>query len=266
MSYKFADLKLKTPYISASGCWGYGWEGHEYFSDLKWGAVTTKTITLDPRQGNDPPRIFESGTGIINRIGLQNCGLDSFMTVHLPRLKNIPYKVIASIFGNTKKEWEMLVKTLSDTRIDAFELNLSCPNIKGRRLVENINKSSSIATALAGLTDKPLIAKIGALDEPLNLSRALSESGIKGIVCSNTLPAAFLYEGSLYYGGLSGPPIKPVVLKAVNIIKSELDIDVAACGGIRTLKDIDDYRVAGADAYVLGSVLFSNPEAVNELF
>jgi dihydroorotate dehydrogenase (NAD+) catalytic subunit len=118
MKHKFAGLKLKNPYISASGCWGYGWEGFDYFKNLKWGAVTTKTITIQPRQGNDPPRIYEAGTGIINRIGLQNCGLKSFLKEHIPRLTNLPCRIIVSIFGNEIKEWQTLIESLEEKKVD----------------------------------------------------------------------------------------------------------------------------------------------------
>ncbi|MFH1416176.1 MAG: HisA/HisF-related TIM barrel protein [Elusimicrobiota bacterium] len=265
MTVKFAGLELKNPFLASSGCWGYGWEGEEYFPGLGWGAVISKTITVEKREGNRPPRIFELENAVINRIGLQNCGLDAFIENELPKTRYLPYPVIMSIFGNNTAEWIKLVTVLSAEDVTAFELNLSCPNIKGEKMVENIPECLKTAEILKGLTEKPIIAKINALDNPAVLSRDLEKAGIDGIVCSNTLPAAFYHEKTFYEGGLSGPAIKPVVLKAILNIRRMTGIDIAACGGIVSLDDIEEYRQSGANAFMLGSILLSQPEILREI-
>lgn len=261
---KFAGLKLKNPYIASSGCFGYGWEGEKYFPNLEWGAVVSKTISLKERKGNPPPRIFEVPEGMINRVGLQNCGLDNFLKRELPQIKKLPYPVIVSIFGEKLKEWKLLVKILAAEKVKAIELNLSCPNLKGEVLVRKGTKCVQIVRDLKAITSLPILAKINALDEPVELSRKLKEAGVDAVVCSNSLPAAVIHKGTIYKGGLSGPAIKPVVLRAVREIKENVDVDLAACGGITSRKDIEDYRIAGAKAFVFGSILLSKPDIMKQ--
>ena len=261
----FGGLRLKSPFISSSGCWGYGWEGEEYFPGLGWGAVVTKTVTVSPREGNPPPRIFEVQGGIINRVGLQNCGLNSFRVEHLPHIRKLPYPALISIFGNTPSEWKKLVKDLDASGVAGFELNLSCPNLKGEALVKNPSACATFMKETRKLTKLPVWAKINAVDTPVALSKVLTKAGADAIVCSNTLPAAVMHEGEMYQGGLSGPAIKPVVLKAVGMISDAVDADIAACGGIVSKEDVDDYRAAGAKAFVLGSVLLSYPDRIKKI-
>ncbi|MBN2406593.1 MAG: dihydroorotate dehydrogenase [Elusimicrobia bacterium] len=265
MSVEFAGLKLDNPYIASSGCWGYGWEGHDYFPDLEWGAVISKTITVEKREGNDPPRIFESEAGIINRIGLQNCGLDHFIRAEHPKNSLLPYPVIVSIFGNTTEEWEHLVKILTAEGAPAFELNLSCPNLKKKILADDITSCGKLVKILKKKTDRPIIPKINALNDPVRLAEKLKSAGADAIVCSNTFPALFSLCGEFFEGGLSGPAIKPVVLKAIRNIKAAVEIDIAGCGGIESGEDVDDYRNAGASVFQIGSALFARPGILKEI-
>ncbi|MFC2091658.1 HisA/HisF-related TIM barrel protein [Elusimicrobiota bacterium] len=265
MSIKFARLNLRNPYLAASGCAGYGWELESYFPGLAWGGIFSKTITVTPRQGNPPPRIFETSDSIINRIGLQNCGIKSFIDNELPQTKNLPYPVIVSIFGATAQEWTTLINDLSRKDVPAFELNMSCPNLKGEVILKDKTMCSDLVRRLKSLTNIPLIAKINAIDDPVELAKGLSNAGIDGIVCSNTLPASVLHKNQLMHGGLSGSAIKPVVLKAVSMLSSADNTDLAACGGIRSAADIEDYRKAGAKAFIIGSALFSDPLIINKI-
>jgi dihydroorotate dehydrogenase (NAD+) catalytic subunit len=265
MVVNFAGLKLNTPYLAASGCWGYGWEGEEYFPGQNWGAVVSKTITLEKREGNPPPRIFEVNDSVINRVGLQNCGLDNFIKNELPKTRCLPYPVIVSIFGNNLEEWTKLVDGLTKEKVAAFELNFSCPNIKGEKMVKNIHKCCHLIGKLRKITTLPIIAKINALDNPVKLCSQLKKSGINGIVCSNTFPSIFVLDGQLYEGGLSGPAIKPVVLRTIKQIADKVDIDIAACGGIKSHTDIMDYKQTGAKVFVLGSILLLEPEIINTI-
>ncbi|MCP4652662.1 MAG: hypothetical protein GY858_04685 [Candidatus Omnitrophica bacterium] len=264
MSINFAGLTLNNPYLAASGCFGYGGELENIFQNQKWGGCVSKTITVEKRDGNPPPRIFETEGGIINRIGLQNCGLTNFLSKELPRIKNLPYPVIVSIFGNTIDEWKTLLTTLEENNVPAVELNLSCPNLKGEVVVRNIDLCTNIVRELKKISGIPVIAKINAIYSPVELSCGLKEAGIDGIVCSNTFPAGVYHNGKFYEGGLSGPAIKPVVLKTIFKIKENVDIDLAACGGIWNSSDIEDYRSAGARAFVLGSVLLTNPDTISD--
>jgi len=261
---KFGNLKLKNPFITASGCSGYGWDLYEMFPDIKWSAFTTKTITLKPREGNSPPRIFELEYGIVNRIGLENCGLDSFVEFHLPKLRKIKVPFIVSIYGNTLKEWEILVDRLIENNIRTIELNLSCPNLKGKILQENFNMCIKIVKSLSK-KKVCLIPKLNAIHRTLELVEKFKNLGINSIICSNTIPASFIYNNKIYDGGLSGKCLKPVVLKVVKDIKNNFDIEVGACGGIYSRDDVLDYKKAGADVFVLGSVLFKEPDILKWL-
>jgi dihydroorotate dehydrogenase (NAD+) catalytic subunit len=265
MSIKFAGLKLKTPYIASSGCWGYGWEGEVHFPGLKWGAVVSKTISVKKREGNEPPRIFELNDSMINRVGLQNCGLSSFIDKELPEIKRLPYPTIISIFGNTMEEWKELISTLSSKGAKAFELNFSCPNIKGEKMVENADKCCELISELKSITTCPIIPKINAVNSPVLLSQELEKAGADAIVCSNTFPSVYIHNGEIFEGGLSGPAIKPVVLKTIKQIKEKVNLDIAGCGGIKSFKDVQDYKLVGAKVFVLGSILMLDPAIVNKI-
>ncbi len=265
MKIKFGGINISAPYLPASGCYGYGLKAEKLFREaaLKWGALITKTITLNPRDGNRPPRIFEVDGGIINRIGLQNCGLKIFMEEKLPEINRLPYPAVVSIFGENLNEWVELAKTLASTNAAALELNLSCPNLKGDvlardrkevlRAVKNIKKNCSL----------PIWVKINAVDSPAELSVEFEKLSVDAIVCSNSISASVNFNGRIYDGGLSGPAIKPLALQAVKNISSKTGIDIAACGGIKNFSDVKDYRLAGAKAFIIGSALFKNPDTVN---
>ncbi len=265
MPAEFASLKLKNPFMAASGCFGYGWESAGTFGEPTLGAVVTKTVTPEPVEGNPPPRIFETESGIVNRIGLQNCGVREFIERHLPRLSSLSLPYIISIYSFSRKGWGPLAGRVSETGAAALELNLSCPNLKGKRFTLDSEGCALALEAVKQATNLPLLAKINAYDAPVELSCALAEAGADAVVCSNTLPAAVIKNGVYFEGGLSGPAIKPVVLKAVKAITSELRIPVAACGGISSLEDVREYSQAGAKAFQLGSALLKNPRAAEKI-
>ncbi|MGM0568239.1 MAG: dihydroorotate dehydrogenase [Elusimicrobiota bacterium] len=268
MNIKFGSIKMPAPYIAASGCYGYGFEMEDAITSaghLKWGAVTTKTITLNPREGNPVPRIFEVPSGVINRIGLQNCGLDAFIKEKLPRIKKLPYPAIISIFGENSEEWLTLARILSRQSVRALELNLSCPNLKGEILSRKKEKCAEIIKKIKKETSVPVWVKINAVDSPSENAKIFKKTGADAIVCSNTIPACTVLKKKIYSGGLSGPAIKAVALKAVREISLNANIDLAACGGITSYHDIEDYRLCGARAFVLGTAALNRPDIVNLL-
>ncbi len=267
MALKFGRLTLSTPYLPASGCYGYGAEAWELFKGLRllWGAVTTKTITLNPRQGNAPPRIFETENGVVNRVGLQNCGLEVFIDEKFPAIKELPCPAVISIFGETPDEWAEIAGRLSGIGADALELNLSCPNLKGEVVTRDSKKCAGVVRKVREASELPLWVKINAVDSPVDLSLRLEELGVDAVVCSNSIPCAINFKGTIYEGGLTGPAIKPVVLKAVRQIRQNTSIDIAACGGISDYGDVQDYLLAGARAFVIGTALLKNPDAVNTI-
>ena len=265
MPVKFAGIELRGPFLPASGCYGYGWEAEESLGPLRWGAVVTKTVTPLPREGNPPPRIQETESGIVNRIGLQNCGLDEFISLHAARLKKLSCPFIVSIFSESEEGWITLSGKLSQAGAAALELNLSCPNLSGERMTSDPAGCAGVVELVKKHSGIPVIPKINALDRPVFLGRALERSGADAIVCSNTLPALFHKNGEFHQGGLSGPAIKPVALRAVRDLCRSVSIDVGACGGISTAEDAEEYRLAGAKVFILGSVLLKHPGIVNSL-
>ncbi len=267
MTVKFGNLTLSSPYLPASGCYGYGTEAWKLFEGvtLTWGAVTTKTITLKPRQGNAPPRIFEAENGVINRVGLQNCGLDIFINEKFPEIKKLSCPAVISIFGENPDEWLEIASRLGTAAAQALELNLSCPNLKGEVVTRDRKKCSAVVKKLRNACSVPLWVKINAVDSPVDLSMELEKLGVDAIVCSNSIPCAVNFEGKIYEGGLTGPAIKPIVLKAVRQIRQKISIDIAACGGISSYSDVEDYSLAGASAFVIGTALLKNPDAVNSI-
>ncbi len=262
---KFAGIDLSNPFISASGCYGYGWEAEEHFGPLSWGAVTTKTLTLKPREGNPPPRIFETAGGIVNRIGLQNCGLNIFLKNHLPKLKELPYPFITSIFANNESEWIEISLLLEKEGIRTLELNLSCPNTEGKKPLSNPDYCANIVKRIKEKTNSFIVAKINAVENPYELSKKLIYSGADGIVCSNTFAAKVVLEKNIYSGGLSGPAIKPVSLKSVTELAGRNKVKIAACGGISSAADARDFSRAGAEVFILGSILLKSPHIINEI-
>ncbi|RLD17732.1 MAG: hypothetical protein DRI36_03060 [Caldiserica bacterium] len=260
MALNFASLKLSSPFMTASGCSGYGWELNNLFPKVNYGAVTTKTITYKERKGNPPPRIFEIEGGVINRVGLENCGVFKFIDEHLPKLKKSGVNFIVSIYGENLEEWVEILKLLKGRGVKFFELNLSCPNLKNRIVQEDVGYVRRVVRSLRKFRGVKLIAKINAIHSPIELTKKLIEDGIDGIVCSNTFPCSFIFNGKIYDGGVSGRVIKPVVLKVVKELRKRFRIPLAACGGIYSKEDVDDYRKVGVDFFVLGSILLREPD------
>jgi len=272
---KIGGLVLKNPIILASGTCGYGEAYQEFYPAQKLGAVVTKGISLKPRAGNPPPRIYETYAGLLNSIGLENIGVEKFISEKIPKLKKLNASVIVNIFGESEEEYVELAKILSAREgISALELNLSCPNVKkgglefGRdpELVESITRQVKASCAL------PIWVKLSASrSDPVELANSAEKAGADAIVVSNTLKAmAIELEkkkpglGAIT-GGLSGPGIKPVALASVYEVVRAVKIPVVGCGGIFSGRDALEFLLVGASAVEIGTACLVNPNSPMEI-
>ncbi len=280
LEVNFGKLKLQNPVVVASGTFGYGLEVKELIDVEKLGAITTKTITLEPRIGNPLPRILETPSGLLNSIGLQNIGLEMFEKKVLNEWKNIKnVKLFVSIGGNNVDEYVKACERLNSCdRIDAFELNISCPNVKegclaigqDRILLEKLIKNCKKAT------DKTLIVKISpSFSDIASLSKKIEDFGADAICMTNTFlgtkidiaKKTFYFKNKI--AGFSGPAIKPLALKLLLDVRSAVKIPVIGMGGIASADDALEFLIAGANLISIGTMNFRNPkiglEIVSEL-
>jgi dihydroorotate dehydrogenase (NAD+) catalytic subunit len=270
LSVKLGDLTLQNPVMNASGTYGYGEQYEEFVQLDSLGALVTKTITKEPRQGNKPPRICETASGMLNSIGLENIGVQGLIEDHLPRLAASRTKVLVSVGGNSRSEYVEVVQSLEGKKgIDGFELNLSCPNVTkgGLRFGRDPKVAEDVVSSCRKATSLFLSAKLSPHSDVLDVSRACADGGCDALVLINTLPGMAIdlkTRRSLIgavTGGLSGPAIKPVALHWVFKMASELEIPVIGVGGIMDATDALEFMVAGASAVQIGTANFVDPSA-----
>lgn len=274
LSVDISGLTLKNPIMTASGCCQYGLELSDFFPLDSIGAVVVKGLSLKPREGNPTPRIAETPAGMLNSIGLQNIGIDAFLKDKWPQLKEQRATVAANIFGEQPDHYPELARICSDAGIPAVELNLSCPNVQqgglefgvDPGLIEEITRSCrEVYTGSLWVKLTPNVSRIAPLAE------AARKGGADAVTCINTLRGAAIDIKTrkprlrTVFGGLSGPAIKPVALRFVLETTRSVPIPVIACGGIMTCEDVIEFILAGATAVQVGTLLFRNPEAPQQL-
>ncbi len=275
LSVKIGALELKNPVMLASGTVGYGEEISQIVDLTKVGAIITKSISLEPRKGNPPERIWETPSGMLNAIGLANIGLKRFVDEKIPFLEKINTTVICNIAASTFDEYAECVKSLKDIdTIKAFEINVSCPNVKEGGLLfgNDINAVREITALLRPITDKPLIIKLSPNTAGIkDFAQAVKEEGADAVSAINTLvgTAFNIYTRKPRMknitGGLSGPAIKPVALAKVLEISRNVDIPVIGVGGISSWEDAAEFIIAGASAVQIGTANFVNPKISEEV-
>ncbi len=275
LEVKIGNLKLKNPIILASGTVGYGDEISEFISLKKIGAIVTKSISLKPRVGNPPKRIVETASGMINTIGLANIGLERFVKEKIPLLEKSKATVICNIAASSFDEYATCVKELSSIEtIKAFEINVSCPNVKDGGLIfgNDINAVRKITALLRPITEKPLIIKLSPnVANITDFALAVKEEGGDAVSAINTLvgTAFDIYSRrpklKNITGGLSGPAIKPIALAKVLEISRSVEIPIIGIGGISTWEDAVEFMIAGASAVQIGTANFINPKVSTEI-
>jgi dihydroorotate dehydrogenase (NAD+) catalytic subunit len=278
LTISLGRLSLRNPVLVASGTFGYAKEmdGIVDFSQL--GGIIPKTVTRQPRIGNAPPRTIETPSGLLNAIGLDNDGIDHFIAHHLPYLRTLPTAIIANIAGKNEDEFvEMAAQLEREPGIAALELNLSCPNVAGgtdfavspeitRRIVDGVRQVCSF----------PIIAKLTPnVTDIVPIAKAAADGGADAVSLVNTFVGMAIdwrrkrpILGNVT-GGLSGPAIKPLVLRLVWQTAKAKILPIIAVGGIATIDDVMGYLVAGASAVQIGTANFYDPTAsiriVNQL-
>jgi len=269
LSVEIAGLKLKNPVMNASGTFGLS----EYadFLDLNLlGAVVAKSVTLNPREGNPPPRIVETTCGAINSVGIQNEGAEEFVKNRAPAMKKFDTVFIASIAGLTVDEYAKVTDILERAEnIHAYEVNVSCPNIEagGKAFGMYERSTYEVVRAVRDRTKKPVIVKLSPnVTDIVAVAKAAVEGGADALTVANTyLAMAVDIEtgrpilGNVL-GGFSGPAIKPITLRMVYQVVNAVDIPVIASGGISCGRDALEYLLVGAKAVQVGLMNFSRPD------
>jgi len=275
LSVNIGSLKLRNPIMLASGTVGYGNEIAE-FSDLnKLGAIVTKSISLKPRKGNPPQRIVETPAGMLNAIGLANVGVEEFLKDKIPFLKNYDVPLICNIAASTVDEYVECTKILTEEEtIKAFEINVSCPNVKDGGLQFGNDKFAvgNVTAKVRAVTNKPLIIKLSPNVSYISeFAQVVKDEGGDAVSAINTLVGTsfniFTRKPKIFNvnGGLSGPAIKPVALAKVLEISRKVDIPIIGIGGIMNWKDVIEFMIVGASAVQIGTLNFIDPAAAETI-
>jgi len=263
-SVQIGSLELKNPVIAASGTFGFGVEYGELYDLSELGAVCTKGLTLRPREGNPPPRLWETPCGLLNSIGLQNPGIDAFLQEELPRMKSQGIVTIANVWGETPDVYVELVERLSEAAVAAIELNISCPNAPGEMLGQRAKTAGDTVRETRRVCSKPLWVKLPP-DAGSEVAKAVEEAGADAVCASNTFRglAIDIETGrpvfERVFAGLSGPAIRPIALRIVYELADVLSIPVIGIGGITTWQDAVTFIMAGATAVQVGTANFIDP-------
>lgn len=264
---ELCGIKLNTPIFTASGTFGFG-EEFENFVDLKrLGGVMVKCITLKPRRGNDGIRITETPSGMLNAIGLENPGVETFLTKILPRIKD-KMNVIVNISGSSVDDYAKLAELLDVDGVAAIELNISCPNVKDGGIIFGTDEkaASQVTNAAKSSTNKPVIVKLSPnVTNITKIAKAVEAAGADCLSLINTLMGMEINIhtwrptiGNIT-GGLSGGAIKPVALRMVWEVARAVNVPIIGMGGIRSASDAVEFFLAGASAVAIGTANFAEP-------
>ena len=266
-----SGLLLSNPVMTASGTFGYGMEYSHVFDIQKLGAIVSKGTTLDPREGNLQPRLFETASGLLNSIGLQNIGVKALIREKAPTWASWQVPVIVNIAGDTVDDYARLAGELDGVAgISGIEINISCPNVKagGAAFGTDPEPAFEVTAAVKAATSLPILVKLTPnTGDITRVATAVAEAGADAISLINSLKGVAIdiarrrpVLGNII-GGLSGPAIKPVALSMVYEVAGTVEVPVIGCGGITSASDAIEFIMAGASAVQVGSATFSNPRA-----
>ena len=267
LKVKIAGVEWKNPVTTASGTFGFGREYAEYFDISRLGAITVKSVSIEKKLGNPPPRVAETAHGMLNSVGLQNSGVDFFMKHELPELRKLDTKIVVNVAGNTIDEYVAVVETLGDS-VDMLELNISCPNVKVGGMAFGVDEKAAFeATEAAKKAAKiPLIVKLSPnVTDVAAIAKAVENGGADAVSLINTLLGMRVDINKRKpilannFGGLSGPAIKPIALRMVYQVAQAVKIPVIGMGGISSGADAIEFMLAGASAVAVGTAGFIDP-------
>jgi len=276
LTVELGRLKLFNPLIAASGVYGYGSEYGDVCPPESFGAIVTKGVGLWPSPGNPPPRIWETPSGMINAVGLENVGVQAFIEEKLPPLLGGNVKVIANFFGSTVEEYAECAAWLNEAEgLSALEANISCPNVgaeRGLYFGSTPEAAGKVTSEIREKTDKFLIVKLTPqVVDIAEVAIAVEGAGADAVSLINTIPAMAVDMEARkprlanVTGGLSGPAIHPVAVKMVRDVARAVKIPLIGVGGVANAADALEFIIVGATAVQIGSALFSEPALPGEI-
>lgn len=265
---------LNGPVIGASGTYGYGVEYADMVQLAKLGGVCSKGLTLNGKPGNEGERLWETPSGLINSIGLQNPGVQHFIDHELPEMQTMGTAIFANLGGGCIEDYEEGTRMLNATPVDFIELNISCPNVKHGGIAYGVKAESAkeVVSRVKAVCEKPLIVKLSPNAENISeMAAACVEAGADALSLVNTFQAmAIDLEARKpvfknVYAGLSGPAIRPIALRMVHQVCKTVQVPVIGLGGIATGRDALEFIMAGATAVQVGTANFSDPKACTRI-
>ena len=271
MSVRIGALALRSPVMTASGTFASGREYADFLDLSRLGAVVTKGVSLEPWEGNDPPRIAETASGMLNSIGLQNPGVEAFCAKDLAWLATQDVPVIVNVSGHSVREYAAVVERLErEAGVVAYEINISCPNVDegGMTFGTGCAPAAEVTRAVRSVTARPMIVKLTPnVTDVTEIARAVVDAGADAVSLINTLlgmaidAETFRPRLARVVGGLSGPAIKPVALRMVWQVSKAVDVPIIGMGGIMDATDAVEFMLAGAAAVAVGTANFVDPTA-----
>ena len=274
MTTDIAGVKLKNPVMVASGTFGSGMEYSEFVDLSKLGAVVTKGVASVPWEGNKTPRVTEVYGGMLNAIGLQNPGIDTFIKRDIPFLKNYDTKIVVNVCGRTTKDYIEVVERLSDEAVDLLEINISCPNVKegGIAFGQNAKAVYDITKEIKRYAKQPIIMKLSPnVTDITEMAMAAQDGGADALSLINTITGMKIDINKRCFslanktGGMSGPAIKPIAVRMVWQVAQAVSIPIIGMGGISCSDDAIEFLLAGASAVSVGTANFINPHITMEI-
>ncbi len=275
LSVQVGSLTLANPVLTASGTFGYGIEFCDYFNVADLGGISTKGLSLEPRDGNPPPRICETSAGMLNAIGLANVGVEAFCRDKLPQLRERGITVVVNVFATSVEDFEKLATRLDrETGIAALELNVSCPNVDhgGIEFGRDPAAAARVTAAVVAVTKLPVWVKMSPEAPDLRaVARACQNAGAQALSAINTVRGLAIDADTWRprlanrTGGLSGPALKPIALRIVWELSHYVDIPIVGIGGIASGRDAVEFLLAGATAVQVGTASFADPLAAKHV-
>ena len=269
LSVKLKDIEFKSPILTASGTYGYGNEVSNFVDVTQLGGIVTKSVTLNPREGNKPPRIVETPAGMLNSIGLANVGVEEYCKEKLPYLNDLDTNIIINIAGSSIENYIQVLEKLESAKGNqvGYEINISCPNVKdGMEFAVSSKLTETLTKELRSRTNRLLIIKLSPnVTKITDIAIAAEQGGADAVSAINTVVGMGIDIStrkpylSTTFGGLSGPAIKPVAIACVHKIYIAVSIPIIGIGGISNYKDIIEFILAGADLVQIGTMNYQDP-------
>jgi len=270
MRVKLKDIEFSSPLLTASGTYGYGHEVRDMVDVNQWGGIITKSVTRHPREGNPPPRIAETRSGMLNSIGLANLGVEKYCNEIIPFLNELQTKVIINIAGSAMKDYLKTMEMLEskDGKHVGYEINISCPNVKegGIEFGVNCEMTEQLTIEMRKRTDKLIIMKLSPnVTRIEDIAQAAESGGADAVSAINTVVGMAIDlktrkpKLNTTFGGLSGPAIKPIAIANVHKVFKAVNIPIIGIGGIATAKDVVEFLLAGATMVQIGTMNYQNP-------